>query len=146
MSRAFDGRINLVAELREAIAAKQLDVHFQPKVDARTGTVTGLEALARWQRADGTMVPPSIFIALAEESGLIQDLGLHILELTCRYARPWIAEGLVDRIAVNLSPGQLNHARAIDEIFALLAAEDFAPRHLELEITENYLTRCVDDA
>ena len=146
MSQAFEGRIDLVAELRDAIVRKQLDVHFQPKVDARTRTVTGLEALARWQRADGTMVPPLVFIALAEDAGLIQDLGLHILELTCRYARPWIAAGLVDRIAVNLSPGQLNHSRAINEIFAVLAAEDFAPRHLELEITETYLTHCVDDA
>ncbi|MBC8130631.1 MAG: bifunctional diguanylate cyclase/phosphodiesterase, partial [Rhizobiaceae bacterium] len=146
MGAEYERRHQLAADLRQALARHDIEAHFQPKVDCRTGRITGVEALARWRHPSGEQIRPDLFVAIAEEGDLIRDLGLQMLEATCRRTKPWIERGLIQRVAVNLSPRQLDDDRLVDEIRTILASTGFDARHLEFEITENYLMASVDDA
>ncbi len=124
----------LDADLRQAIAVGALAVNFQTKVDLADGRAVGAEALMRWRKADGFFVPPSSFIAVAEESGLIVELGRFALRRACAEAALWPQTSVV---AVNVSPVQFGLSDVFADVSQALTAAGLAPWRLELEITEN---------
>jgi diguanylate cyclase (GGDEF)-like protein len=129
--------LELEAKLRRAIENQEFLLHYQPVVEMASGRITGMEALIRWQSPQG-LVPPASFIPLAEESGLILDIGRWVLQAACTQARKWQREGLPAlRLAVNLSPLQLRQENLFASVAEILRESGLAPQHLELEITEN---------
>jgi len=133
-------RLALEARLRNALRRQELQLHFQPIMDLRSGTVMALEALLRWISPDGISVPPSQFVPVAEEIGLIREIGDWVAVQVCALLRerPEIA-----RVALNVSPRQLRVAGFADRMGELLAEYGLAPERLEMEITESVL---MDDA
>jgi diguanylate cyclase (GGDEF)-like protein/PAS domain S-box-containing protein len=135
--------------LRQAIVNREFIVHFQPKIDPFTGLIIGAEALARWRKADETLVNPADFIPLAEETGLIVPLGEQVLDLACQMMHTLNHSGRGDlTISVNLSPLQFVQTNLVERILAVLSKHGVASSQLELEITETAmmtnLTKTVD--
>jgi diguanylate cyclase (GGDEF)-like protein len=133
MRRELESRREMELELRKAIEAEELDIHYQPLVDAQSKRVVGLEALARWTRGEYGAVPPATFIQLAEDTRLILPLGEWVLYRACRDAASW-PEQL--KVAVNLSPVQFSDLNLCKIIQCALAVSGLSPERLELEITE----------
>ncbi|CAN0622797.1 diguanylate cyclase [Burkholderia multivorans] len=125
-----------IAALQSAIVERQIRVHYQPKVDIRTGIVRGVEALARWQRRDDKFVSPARFIALAEREGLIYDLTKSVMRQAFAQAAVWNARGLRLLIAINLSPKLLDHPSLAQKILAMASYDGIAPDQVIFEITE----------
>ena len=135
-------RAALTVALREALAKNEVTVVYQLVVDAQDYRPVGVEALARWVTWDGRQIPPDIFISLAEEGGLIDELGTQVLRQACRDIAPWPDLTL----AVNVSPAQFRNPR-FDEIVAGVLLETQFPAHrLELEFTERNLLSEPDEA
>ncbi|MEO8003956.1 MAG: EAL domain-containing protein [Betaproteobacteria bacterium] len=138
--------LELETKLKRAIEKQEFVLHYQPIVDVATGRIAGMEALVRWQSPQG-LVPPANFIPLAEESGLIVDIGRWVLQAACTQARKWQREGLPPlRLAVNLSPLQLKQENLLESIAEILRESGLAPQYLELEITENSVMERSRDA
>jgi diguanylate cyclase (GGDEF)-like protein/PAS domain S-box-containing protein len=134
-------------ELRQAIIANQLILHYQPQVDVSTLEVTGLEALVRWSHPTRGMVPPAEFIPMAEETGLIIPLGLWVLHEACRQARQWQDMGLPPvRIGVNVSARQFTDSDFARHVKEAIERFGLAPHWLELELTESVLMQDADRA
>jgi diguanylate cyclase (GGDEF)-like protein/PAS domain S-box-containing protein len=134
-------RVSLEAQLRQAIQHERLRTFFQPIVDLRTGALHGLEALARWPVSDKD-VPPSEFIPVAEEAGLIGPLGILILRSSCRVLSEWRRRGLVApdvTVSVNVSPRQLRDASVVEHVRVALEDAGLPAANLVLEITESTL-------
>ena len=134
-------RIDLENDLRRAIDRRELRLHYQPIVRLGDERVVGLEALVRWQHPVHGLVPPSSFIPLAEESGLIVPLGWWVLETACRRAHSW-RTAFPERelsISVNLSARQFAQPDLVDQVRRILERTRVDPRVLELEITESVL-------
>ena len=132
--------VSLERDLRLAIDADRLQVEFQPIVDLSSGRVVGAEALARWARADGIEVPPTEFIAVAEESGLITELGRRILELACGEAAVWpVLDGPAVYLSVNVSTHQFKTGFDAASVATCLDMTGFPAERLVLEITESLL-------
>jgi diguanylate cyclase (GGDEF)-like protein len=135
-------RTDPAAELAGALDRGEFTVVYQPLVDLRTGRPTGAEALVRWQHpTEGTRAPDS-FIPLAEESGLITELGAFVLRDACRQAARWVGscdEPVPLLVTVNLSARQLTDPRIVDQVRSALAEADLDPARLVLEITETVL-------
>ena len=138
MDAAAEARRNLEIDLRGALARGEFEVHYQPLVEAGTGHPTGAEALVRWRHPRNGLVSPGDFIALAEETGLIVQLGEWVLRRACRDAAAWPADL---RIAVNISAVQFRQARFVEVVMHALAESGLAPERLELEITETVLMK-----
>jgi diguanylate cyclase (GGDEF)-like protein len=140
--RSMDERLRrrrrLADELRAAIAGDELEVHYQPQVDIRTGAICGFEALARWPRGNGGPVSPAEFIPVAEEYGLIDALGEWVLRRACVEASGWRPPC---KVAVNLSPLQLRRPDLSKRIEAVLRETGLPPQRLELELTESAVIR-----
>ncbi|GGC26448.1 hypothetical protein GCM10011504_00910 [Siccirubricoccus deserti] len=135
MDDKLRARRSLEGDLRQALAAGELAVHFQPQVELGNTRIIGAEALVRWHHPERGAVPPTDFIPLAEDTGLIGTLGEHVLRQACLEAVGWAPL----RIAVNVSPLQFRQ-RDLAETFARILAETgFDPRRLEVEITEGAL-------
>ncbi|RKS69386.1 diguanylate cyclase (GGDEF)-like protein [Motilibacter peucedani] len=130
-------RLQLVSDLRLAVAAATLEVFYQPKLDPRTGRVTGAEALARWQHPAEGFVPPDEFIPLAEHAGLIRALTSSVLRTALNACAGWRADGHDLTIAVNLSPRMLVDEHLPEQIEAALFEAGLPPEVLVLEITES---------
>jgi diguanylate cyclase (GGDEF)-like protein/PAS domain S-box-containing protein len=130
-------RLELEAELRRAIERDQLVVHYQPTVRLGTGVVHGFEALVRWEHPERGLLLPAEFIPLAEETGLIVDLGRWVLGQACRDARRWQDHAPDLNISVNLSSRQLHDPRLVDDVAATLVGAGLAASRLTLEITES---------
>lgn len=135
-------RHKLERELQVAMDQDQLELHYQPLVNGRTGRVGGYEALLRWPHPELGMVPPTEFIALAEESGLIVPLGRWVLARACRDACHWPVGRYV---AVNLSPAQFRSGTLAHDVARILNDSGLPAGRLELEITENLLIQNVED-
>ncbi|MGN6389198.1 MAG: bifunctional diguanylate cyclase/phosphodiesterase [Burkholderiaceae bacterium] len=137
-SEAIVRKITTLQALRRAIALDQFVVHYQPRVDTRTGELRSFEALVRWQHPERGMVPPAEFIPLAEESGLIVEIGAQVLDKACRQLADWIAQGLPARpVSVNVSARQFQSNGLEAAVRNSLVAHGIAPSLLELEITES---------
>ncbi len=122
-------------ELRQALADEQFCLHYQPLVDCTTREIVAVESLIRWERPDGKKIGPNVFIPVAEESGLINPLGLWVLRRACRDAMAW------DKIklSVNISAAQLRNPEFPVQLGHILEETGFDPERLELEITETCL-------
>ena len=140
-------RLMLEASLRGALERNELLLHYQAKQDLSHGGISGVEALLRWQHPEHGLLPPSRFIALAEETGLIVPIGKWVIETACRQNMAWQRQGLPTlRIAVNLSPRQFADPGLLGDIDAALRESAMAPELLELEITESMVMHNVERA
>jgi len=137
LNRVARGKYMLEAELREAVAAREFKAVFQPKIDFATGRIVGAEALARWQRANGKIISPAAFIPLAEETGLVNQIGEQILESSCECAKVWMDQGFDVSVAVNVSPRQFMSVDLTNLVLEVLKRTGLPPARLELEITES---------
>jgi len=138
-TRAKD-RLALEADLRRALDKGELTLHYQPQVDLISGQIVGLEALARWQHPTRGMLSPAAFIPLAEECGLIVNLGHWALQAACLQIREWADAGLAPRqTAVNVSAVQLSRGSLVESVRLALKESGIAPDQLELEITESFV-------
>ncbi len=138
-------RLEVERELRRAIRTGQLVVHYQPIVDVATGRVDRLEALVRWNHPTRGMVPPGQFLGVAAESGLIVDVGEHVLREACRQVALWsTAVGRPICISVNVAERQLVDTGLIDTVRRVLAESGIRPDQLELEITEELIVEKLD--
>ncbi|QNM95404.1 putative bifunctional diguanylate cyclase/phosphodiesterase [Chitinimonas koreensis] len=130
----------LERHLRDAMDQQLFTVHYQPQIDAGSRRIVGVEALVRWVRADGQLVPPAQFVPLAEECGLIVPLGKFVLREACRQARAWNDAGLPPmRMAVNIAASQFVDKGFVEMVTTTLAQTGLPASQLELEITEGTL-------
>ncbi len=129
--------------LAQAIAQGGLSVHYQPKVDVRSGLLRGVEALARWQHPQLGWVPPDQFIPLAERTGQIHALTLAITGQALAQAARWTARGMPLSVAINLSPLLLDRPALVQEIEALVLSHGLQPQQVVLELTESSLPACL---
>lgn len=134
MNEQLEARRGLENDLRRALADDGLDLHYQPRFDASDGTIMGVEALLRWQHPHRGMIPPSDFIPLAEETGLIVPIGRWVLERACRDALNWPSHVSV---AINLSAVQFRRGTVERDVLHALATTGLPARRLELEMTES---------
>ena len=142
MARAATERSRMEHELRVAIEACQFELHYQPKLQAATGKLTGFETLVRWRHPVQGMILPGKFIALAEETGLIESLGAWVLDEACRQLRTWRDLGHESfSMAINLSMRQLHSPRLLTDIVLTLEKYGLKGPDLELEITESVAMR-----
>lgn len=140
MNQAAQERLALENALRQAVARNQLRLHYQPQVCLRSGQLYGVEALARWSHAILGEISPGRFIPLAEDCGLVADIGRWALREACRQLALWRAQGLaVPSMSVNLSPTSFHHPELPGVIAAALQANGLQPQDLTLEVTENVL-------
>ncbi|OGU16879.1 MAG: diguanylate cyclase [Geobacteraceae bacterium GWC2_53_11] len=138
MNAAADERMELERELRLALLEKQFELYYQPKVVTGDGTLSGVEALIRWQHPLRGIVPPDKFIPIAEETGLIEAIGAWVLDEACQQLAAWKSAGIgCGQMAVNLSAHQLRSADLIDQVAACIKQYGIEEGELELEITES---------
>ena len=133
-------RLQLESELRGAIAKGQLSLHFQPKVNVVSGTVVGMEALLRWFHPQLGAVSPAQFIPVAEESGLINEIGDWVVRQAALQQRIWESQGYrIIPVAVNLSARQFNQKDVVQKIKAVLREVGIPPQYIQFELTESLL-------
>ena len=136
MDAGAQQNLDMLADLRRALANDEFELYFQPKIDARSGKVTAAEALLRWRHPTLGVLSPNTFIPLAERSGLIGPIGNWVVEAACRQARAWRDKGLRMRVAINLSAHQMRQDDLADRIAEALARHRIQPMLLTCEITE----------
>lgn len=136
-------RRQLELDLRQALSRGEFEIHYQPLVDLGTNTVTGCEALLRWHHPERGLVSPAEFIPIAEETGLISEIGEWVLKTACEEAVTWPGQ---IRIAVNVSPVQFRSKTLALKVAAVLAESGLAAGRLELEVTETVLIRDDEEA
>jgi len=131
-------RLAMESSLRRALERNEFVLHYQPKLDLRSGAIVGVEALVRWRHPDWGMVSPAQFIPLAEESGLIVQIGEWVLKTACEQSRMWRDQGIqAMRVAVNLSARQFGQKTLLADVAKIIADSGLTPECLELEITES---------
>ncbi|MCB1874820.1 MAG: EAL domain-containing protein [Chromatiales bacterium] len=133
------GRLILEGSLRGALERGEFELHYQPQIDARSGRLVGVEALLRWEHGEHGPVSPSVFIPMAEETGVILPLGHWVLNQACRQARAWEDAGFPLRVGVNLSALQFRQQDLPHIVREALARFNLDPASLELELTEGTL-------
>ncbi|MFL6288728.1 MAG: putative bifunctional diguanylate cyclase/phosphodiesterase, partial [Actinomycetes bacterium] len=140
----FDGehgqeRLRMLEELRDAIRTRTLEVHYQPKIDTQTNAVNGVEALVRWNHPRHGLLFPDAFLQLAEDSGLMRDLTVAVLEQSLDQVLEWRANGRKLSVAVNLSASSLVDLELPEMVWKSLFDRKLPAEVLELEITEDFL-------
>ncbi|ABC23401.1 putative bifunctional diguanylate cyclase/phosphodiesterase [Rhodospirillum rubrum] len=136
-------RLRTEASLRSAIEKGQFVLHYQPKLDLRSNRISGCEALIRWD-LNGDLVPPGRFISIAEETGMIYDIGLWVLREACQAQRRWRRHAGAVPIAINVSVRQLKDERFIDDFLDIIQASGADPELLEVEVTESALMSSIE--
>lgn len=138
MRHASRDRLHLLQRLEKAIRDNALSIHYQPQLHLATGQLVGLEALMRWQQADGSYIPPDRFITLAEQSGLIIELGEWLFARVCAQTSQWLADGCAPpRVAINVSMLQFNHNDLILQLSRQIEKYRLPAGLIEIEITES---------
>ena len=142
MNDSAEQDARLVEDLRKALGGPQLFLHYQPRVHANTGRISGAEALIRWRHPEHGLIPSERIIRLTEQSGLIETLGAWVLDEACLQMRSWQDAGNGDwRISVNLSGRQLGSQALLDDVRRALERSELAPSRLILEISEGAVMR-----
>ena len=140
-------RQTIEAGLRRALERQEFALHYQPKVNLRTGAITGAEALLRWTHPTRGAVPPVEFIPVAEDCGLIVPIGAWVLREACAQAQAWVDAGLpITTVAVNVSAMEFQAETFLDGLLATLAETGLDPRCLEVEVTESVLMKHAESA
>jgi diguanylate cyclase (GGDEF)-like protein/PAS domain S-box-containing protein len=135
-------RQSIEENLRRALERQEFALHYQPRIDLKTGEITGAEALLRWTHPTRGPIPPAQFIPVAEDSGLILPIGKWVLREACRQGRVWIDAGLTLRsVAVNISAVEFRSNDFLQDVFAILEETGLHPNLLELELTESVLMK-----
>ncbi len=133
-------RLELHNKLHSAVAEKQFELCFLPIHSLADERVTGIEALIRWRQGDKTLLKPSQFMSLVEESGLGGEVGLWVLQEACLQMADWLSQGSqIERVAVNIAPSHFSDGDLIDHVIQVLDQSGLAPYQLELELSENLL-------
>lgn len=141
------GNLRLESDLRRAVERNELVLLYQPRVEIATGQIVGAEALVRWRHPEHGLLGPGRFIPMAEETGLIVDVGAWVLRTACEQLRRWLEEGLAPiEISVNISAIQMRDQRVRRDIQSALDASRISPEHLVLEITESLLMEDVQES
>ena len=151
MNHIAHQHLEIESNLYRALERHELSLHYQPKVDLGSGRVCGAEALLRWQRSDGTMVPPGDFIPIAEKTPLILPIGNFVVDEACRQLREWTDQNLGTdmgecRVAINVSARQFFMGDFEQVLAAALERHDISTRHIEVELTESMLMLNPDEA
>jgi diguanylate cyclase (GGDEF)-like protein/PAS domain S-box-containing protein len=147
MSHLAVERQSLESQLRYAIEADELVLHYQPKVNLETGAITSVEALVRWQHPERGLLLPGQFLAIAEDSGMIVAIGRWVLHEACRQTREWLDAGLpAVPVAVNISSLEFRNDTFLQGVQETLKHTTLDPRYLELELTETVLMRHAESA
>jgi len=144
--RENPGRLAMAADLRQAIEQRSLTLHYQRKLDLRSGATSGCEALIRWRHPSRGMIPPGQFVPIAEQTGLIREMTYFVLDAAVRQQRSWMTAGKPLPIAVNLSVRNLYDAGLMERIEGLLGTWGVPPELVEFEITESALMEEPDAA
>ena len=138
-------RQSVEGNVRRAVERHEFVLNYQPKINLKTGAITGAEALIRWRHPERGLIFPAQFIAIAEECGLILPIGQWVLREACRQARTWVDAGLkFDQIAVNISAVEFRSKGFFEAVCAVLRETGMEPHYLELELTETVLMRNVE--
>ncbi|MFW5450084.1 MAG: EAL domain-containing protein [Methylophagaceae bacterium] len=132
-------QLELEAEIRKAIENEEWVLYYQPKMDITTGAINSVEALIRWQHPQRGLLGPYDFISLAEERGLIVEIGEWVIRTACKQAKAWSDKGLDIQVAVNLSAVQLRESNLADLVMDIIKETQIYPHQLELEVTETIL-------
>ncbi|MBC7952153.1 MAG: EAL domain-containing protein [Rhodospirillaceae bacterium] len=147
MNRKAKNRLDLEARMRRALINQEFVVFYQPKVQAETNRIVGAEALVRWMDPDNGMISPGEFIPIAEETGLIEQIGSWVLRRSCEENKAWQVKGLNPvKVSVNVSARQFRARSLLETVSGILAETGLDPRWLELEITESMLMNDVESA
>ena len=146
MNDQAEERLKLESDMRKALQRNEFILHFQPQVNLETGRIIGCEALVRWQHPERGLIPPNIFIPVAEESGLIRQLGEWVLYTACMQQKKWHQTELYSIcMAVNISGRQFISQQLIFEIKKIIADTEIDPNKLELELTESTIMENVEE-
>ncbi len=146
MNARAGSRLKLEGDLRKALERDEFSLAYQPQVEVSSGRIIGAEALLRWQHPELGNIPPFDFIPLAEETGMIIEIGEWVLLEACRQNREWMDSGLEPiRIAINLSPVQFGQGNLASMVQGVLNGTELPAEYLELEITESVIMRNVDE-
>ena len=147
MQARFLERQSLEGSLRHALSRKEFTLHYQPKIDLKTGEIAGVEALLRWKHPTRGLISPLQFVPIAEETGLIVPIGQWVLLQACRQTRAWMDAGLPPvRMAVNVSAAEFMAKDFLSGVRAALISTGVDPHNLELELTETVLMRDAESA
>src|SRR5437764_14301390 len=141
MQTAAQDRLTLEMDLADALSLEQLFLVYQPTFDLRTERAIGFEALLRWRHPNRGVIPPDLFVPIAEDSGLIVPIGRWVLEHACRQAAAWHAQGHTLGISVNVSGRQLDRDDFYEDVRGALEQSGLDASALTLEITETVLMR-----
>lgn len=147
LTRHAQERMEIERELRLALDSGEIEAFFQPVIDLGSGRIVGAEALARWRKADGRLVPPAAFIPVAEQTNLVTDIDLLVLSQACRAARAWSDDGLGElRISCNISARHFQRGNLVHDVRRVLEETGLPARRLTLEVTETVYMENIDQA
>ncbi|WP_082091545.1 sensor domain-containing protein [Domibacillus tundrae] len=133
-------KLTIERDLKSAVSNNELELYYQPIMDLKTGNLTALEALIRWNHPEFGLIPPNDFIPVAEESGQIISIGTWVLQTACRQSKIWQDSGIPSfKVAVNISTKQLQQTEFVDDVLTILEETNLESKWLELEVTESIL-------
>ncbi len=146
MNQEAHARLEMEQDMRKGLERGEFIAYYQPQVDTKTGMVCGMEALARWQHPEKGLISPFFFIPVAEDTGLIKQLGTIVLRDACKQTKSWHDAGLGDlRVGVNLSAVQISDYLFYDEVIEILDESKLSPSLLDLEITESMAVHDIEN-